>query len=172
MVYQEDDSRKHFLYVHLFQESHGWDHVLEDCQYDFFYCQLRPENVFLLHGLSFWFCLAVENSCLLKLWIISFSVYIAHFSEDFTRISLLSLQYFDDQHLFKPEELCLICHRFEFPPDKYFCYNIFCYQPIPNNAEFTFINKKKHWKYIFQFSKTISTILNDCLKNTTPCNYV
>ena len=40
---------------------------------------------------------------------------------DFIGFALLSHQRFDDRPLFKPGALCLICHHFELPKNKYFC---------------------------------------------------
>ena len=50
-----------------------------------------------------------------------FSIYIRHFSVNFSWFALLNYQKFDDRSVFKPGTFSLIFHHFELPQNNYFC---------------------------------------------------
>ena len=114
-------------------------HVSECCLYDLLYWPQCSEfflncrvSIFSLHGLSFWLRLVMSNLYL------CFSILMMHSSVDLTWFVFLSLQNLMTDIC---SSLMLI---FWFAASKQILLwdlNNFCYKPIPNIAELTFMEK-------------------------------
>ena len=100
---------------------------------------LLLESVFPLFILPFWLGLIVANTFLSK---ICFLVHIMHSSVNFTWFTLVNQQKFDDRLSLNWEHSIWFAAILNSLKRNIFARsNKYCYKPIPNNSEFTFMEK-------------------------------
>ena len=152
---KEINSDESFLVTEDSQNDNYWSLFQELFLY-------RKVSVLSLQGMSFWLMFIAVNRFSPFLDILTktcFSLHITHFSANIIWFALINYQRFDGRSLFKPVA------SFGWPPfwiagKQIFLrdLNRFCSKPIPNNAEFIFI-EKNFLKYSFFQKKNSLFIL-------------